>query len=113
MIKWNQQGLYNVNRKLAFALNKTSNDTISNINQARVVPYHIGTLERSATVILATPEELISGISWNTPYARRLYLHPEYNFRNNRKGEWAKDWVTGGKKQWIQKAFVKNMRGAI
>ncbi len=39
----------------------------------------------------------------STPYARRLYYHPEYNFDKgenpNAGGEWYKDWLPGGSKE--------------
>lgn len=38
----------------------------------------------------------------STPYARRLYFHPEYNFDKgenpNAGGKWLKDWLSGGSK---------------
>ena len=38
----------------------------------------------------------------STPYARRLYFHPEYHFDKgenpNAKGKWLEDWMPGGKK---------------
>lgn len=48
----------------------------------------------------------------NTPYARRLYYHPEYNFDKgenpNAKGHWYEDWEKGGKKaEFAPKAFKK------
>lgn len=37
----------------------------------------------------------------STPYARRLYYHPEYNFDTGEnphaKGKWYEDWLKGGK----------------
>ena len=39
-------------------------------------------------------------VVWNTPYARRLYYHPEYRFQKgenpNAKGKWLDDWLPGG-----------------
>lgn len=39
----------------------------------------------------------------NTPYARRLYYHPEYNFRTkdnpNAGGKWFDPWLKGGRYQ--------------
>ena len=36
----------------------------------------------------------------STPYVRRLYYHPEYNFQTkenpNAKGKWLDDWLPGG-----------------
>ncbi len=46
----------------------------------------------------------------STPYARRLYYHPEYNFNKsenpNAGGKWLEDYLQGGKKEdFAQKAF--------
>lgn len=49
-------------------------------------------------------------IIFNTPYARRLYYHPEYNFNKEENpdagGEWAESYMEGGEKQdFAPKAF--------
>jgi hypothetical protein len=40
-------------------------------------------------------------MGFSTPYARRLYFHPEYNFSTKEnphaKGMWMEDWIKGGK----------------
>lgn len=48
----------------------------------------------------------------STPYARRLYYHPEYHFNKehnpNAKGRWLDDYMKGGKKQdFAPKAYGK------
>lgn len=48
----------------------------------------------------------------STPYARRLYFHPEYHFDKgenpNAKGRWYEDWLPGGKHEdFCQKAFAE------
>lgn len=48
----------------------------------------------------------------STPYARRLYYHPEYNFDTgenpNAKGNWYEDWEAGGSKaDFAPKIFKK------
>lgn len=56
----------------------------------------------------------------STPYARRMYYHPEYHFHKekwkdkrgehdgnaNARGEWYEDWLPGGSKdEDCQKAY--------
>lgn len=53
-----------------------------------------------------------TSLTHSTPYARRLYFHPEYNFTKetnpNAKGEWFEDWKSGGKKaDFAPKTFKK------
>ena len=54
----------------------------------------------------------IASIVSSTPYARRLYFHPEYHFDKgenpNAKGRWYEDWLPGGKHEdFCQKAFAE------
>lgn len=51
----------------------------------------------------------------DTPYARRLYYHPEYHFNKefhaDAQGEWYKDWLPGGSKaDFAQKTFKKSYK---
>lgn len=69
------------------------------VNEA-VIPKNVGTLQTSHHVVMH-PEEHRAEIATAEPYARRLYMHPEYNFSHaenrNAKGEWFEDWLQGGK----------------
>lgn len=51
-------------------------------------------------------------ISHSTPYARRLYFHPEYKFSHAENpdagGKWWDEWLEGGaKSDNAEKAFAK------
>jgi hypothetical protein len=51
----------------------------------------------------------------STPYARRLYYHPEYNFQKGENplagGEWFKYWLPGGiYEDFAQNAFKKFLK---
>ena len=45
----------------------------------------------------------------STPYARRMYFHPEYNFQTkenaNARGNWYEPWISGKDKDFCSKAF--------
>lgn len=41
-------------------------------------------------------------ISWNTPYARRLYYHPEYNFSTEKNAQAGGYWFERMKQQYKQ-----------
>lgn len=45
----------------------------------------------------------------STPYARRMYFHPEYNFNKsenpNAQGNWLEAWISGKNKNFCKKAF--------
>lgn len=69
-----------------------------------VVPRDQGTLQNEAMFV--NTKKVKQGrvsIVHSTPYARRLYFHPEYQFSKdenpNAKGKWFEDWEPGGKKE--------------
>lgn len=50
----------------------------------------------------------------DTPYARRLYFHPEYNFNKtenpNAGGMWFHPYISGDKKDFASKTFKRLMK---
>ena len=51
----------------------------------------------------------------STPYARRLYYHPEYNYYRgynaNARGKWLEPWLPGGSQEdFVIKAFARLYR---
>ena len=110
MIKWNESNLSKIDKDLLKALNKTAVDVLTDITIAGVVPFDIGTLESTADVSKASNTKGVASIRWITPYASKLYFHPEYNFQNGRKGKWADAWINGSKRKFILSTFKKNAR---
>ncbi|MCK9570374.1 minor capsid protein [Candidatus Pacearchaeota archaeon] len=53
----------------------------------RIVPHDEGTLEISGETSIDT-DKMEAAVSYDTPYAKRLHEHPEYNFQNGREGKW-------------------------
>ena len=107
----NNAGIDAVFNKLRVAVEKTAEQTVTDLKNSATIPFDVGTLqlntywERNAaannTVLLVS----------NTPYARRLYFHPEYNFRvtnnANAGAEWFEPYITGDKKDFIQDTFAQ------
>lgn len=96
------------------ALEMTADSVLSDIKTSAVVPKESGELERSGFVDTA-------GISWgytriifDTPYARRLYWHPEYNFRKdknvNAQGKWMESYLIGDNKKFIKDSYSNFFR---
>lgn len=74
--------------------------------------YMGGTLQnRSTFVDKKSRGELKVRIISDTPYARRLYFHPEYNFYKgenpNAGGKWFQPYIDGNKKDFAAKTFAK------
>lgn len=108
--KWNRAGLKNFRERYTKAIDKTAIDVLTDITSANVVPFDKGTLQKSTFTVDSKGYGKPSYIVWNTPYARRLYFNPEYNFRNGRRGRWADDWLKGSKRKKVLSIFAKNAR---
>lgn len=103
------------------ALEQAAEAMKSDIVTSAVVPRQNGDLERSGFVDISKIDEGKASIIFDTPYARRLYWHPEYNFRKdknvNAQGLWMQSYVDGEKKDFTKDAFKKflkmNSKGVI
>lgn len=110
-IKINQANLKRIQDAAIKALPDTLDAMVTEINNMQVVPKEHSDLEKSA---VTGAENLKGYISYNTPYARRLYYHPEYNFRQdknpNAQGRWLDPFVQGEKKKWLTDTFGENLK---
>ena len=91
------------------ALEQTAEDLHTEVVQAQVFPRDTGALQNESTFVDTSESNRgkVSIIS-STPYARRLYFHPEFHFKKdenpNAGAAWHEPWMAGGKKQ----KFAKN-----
>lgn len=96
------------------ALRLTAEALKTEIIAMQVVPKDTGELERSGFIDESQLEKLVISLVFDTPYARRLYWHPEYNFRRdinpNARGMWLEPFITGDKKDWVKETFIKFFR---
>lgn len=112
----NVAALNEINKAAARALEKTAEALHTEVVQAQVIPFDTGNLQNESTFVdYSKSEEGKVAIVSSTPYARRLYFHPEYNFSTkenpNAKGEWFEDWQAGGEKEeFIPKVFQEFYR---
>lgn len=83
------------------ALEQTAEALHTEVVQAQVFPFDTGNLQNESTFVdySDSSKGKVSVVS-STPYARRLYFHPEYHFSKgenpNAKGKWYTDWLPGG-----------------
>lgn len=83
--------------------------------EAKKRKYQAGSLQSNNTSVDKTYQNKgIVRIVSDTPYARRLYFHPEYNFYqgHNSKagGMWFHPYIDGDKKSFARNAFRRFMR---
>ena len=102
------------------ALELTAHALHTEVVQAQVMPRDTGNLQNESTFVdYSQSARGKASLVSSTPYARRLYYHPEYNFQTdenpNAQGEWYKDWLPGGKKENFApeayKVFFKKLGG--
>lgn len=84
------------------ALEQTAEALHTEVVQKQVMPRDTGALQNESTFVDNSKSSSgTCSIVSATPYARRLYYHPEFNFSKdenpNAKGEWYEDYVPGGK----------------
>lgn len=93
------------------AFEMTVEAVLSDIVTSAVVPKDTGVLEESGFTVI---KDAVGEIIFDTPYARRLYWHPEYNFRHdknvNAQGKWMETYIDGPKKQWIIDTYNKLLK---
>ncbi len=97
----------------------TVDAVLSDIQISGTVPKDTGELERSGFSEIET-KEMVARIVFDTPYARRLYWHPEYDFRKDKnpdaQGLWMQTYIDGEKKDFVKNtfsAFLRQLGGGI
>lgn len=110
-VKMNDKMLLLLTKSQRQAANLTMEAVKRDIEKAEIVPRNIGTLEESVAVKMGLLDKGKLKLEYNTPYARRLYYHPEYNFSHeenaNAQGEWLEPYINGEKKDYIMDTFKK------
>lgn len=114
-------GLEHIDRAAMDAALETAGALRGEIITAQVVPFDTGKLQESMGGIdqFTEGEQLHTALCvGDTPYARRLYFHPEYNFQTvnnpNAQGEWAEHWLPGGDKEdFAPDAFRQRMEARL
>lgn len=110
-LKLNPKAIKKIQEGMVKALPDTLDAMVSEINTMQVVPKEVGTLEES----VATGVENGKGfVSYNTPYARRLYYNPDYDFRDDKnqfaQGRWMDDFIHGEKKKWLTVTYGEKLK---
>lgn len=103
-LKLNLSALDGLRREAMDAALETVSALRGEVVTAHVVPKNVGTLEGSIGAVEQTTQgdNIVTALCvGDTPYARRLYFHPEYNFQQapkneNAQGLWLSPWLPGG-----------------
>ena len=110
-VKMNLPRIRKLTQAAVTALELTGEALHTEVIQAQVMPFETGHLEEDSTFVDygGSKQGKVTLVS-STPYARRLYYHPEYHFQTSEnphaRGEWYEPWLPGGKEQnFARKAF--------
>ena len=111
-IKLNMPRINQLTQAAVTALEKTAEALHTEVVQAQIMPFDTGNLQNESTFVDCS--ESASGkvsIVSSTPYARRMYYHPEYNFQYENPfagGKWFEPWLPGGiSSDFCKEAFKK------
>ena len=92
------------------ALAQTADATLTELRDRGVMPFDTGNLQNDSTFVDDSQKTTVSIVS-STPYARRLYFDPEYNFRRgnnpNAGGKWFDSFLND---DFIQKTFAQLLK---
>lgn len=81
------------------ALGQTADATLTELRDRQVMPFDTGNLQNDSTFVDDTQKTTVSIVT-TAPQARRLYFHPEYNYKrgNNSRagGKWFESFLNDG-----------------
>lgn len=107
-----------INELVAQSIISTAEELHDDLIQSQTMPMDTGNLQNQSTFVddSKIAKGIVSIVS-DTPYARRLYFHPEYHFNKRENpgagGEWFEPYLTGNKKDYAQKVFAAFMRRGL
>lgn len=108
-IKLNPSVINRISRASIKALEMTGEAIHTDLKQSQTMPFDTGELQNRQTFVdyELSSKGSVSIVS-STPYARRLYYHPEYDYQTKENpsagGRWFDPYLKGGSKE----KFAKN-----
>ena len=111
-IKLDEAKLKELTKQQYVSLAQTADAVLTDLRDSQTMPFDTGNLQNDSTFIDDSQKEQgrVSIVS-DTPYARRLYYHPEYDFRhtNNAKagGKWFEPYISGNRTDFLKDTFAK------
>ena len=92
------------------ALAMTADATLTELRDRQVMPFDTGNLQNDSTFVDDSQKTTVSIVT-TAPQARRLYFHPEYNFKraNNSRagGKWFESFLND---TFVQNAYAKLLK---
>ena len=111
-VELNVRNIQQIENCITDGLIEAAETILEDIKRSQSMPFESGVLQNDSTFIDSSKVNRgeVSIVS-DTPYARRLYFHPEYNFNRehnpNAGGEWFEPYIMGEKKDMAQLRFER------
>lgn len=118
----NSQALSRLAKAQRQALEMTGQQVLNDLRDSQTLPFDTGNLQNESTFMDDSNADKGSvSIVSDTPYARRLYFHPELNFQKgknpNAGGEWFEPYISGNQarkvREWFKQFTKRNGGGYI
>lgn len=105
-VKLNNNGINKICNNSVKALILTGEVVKTDLIQSQTMPFDIGTMQNDSTYVESKyAKQGKVYILADTPYSRKLYFHPEYNFSTDKNpnagGRWFDTYVLGKKKKFV------------
>ena len=92
------------------ALAQTADATLTVLRDRQVIPFDTGNLQNDSTFVDDSQKTTVSIVT-TAPQARRLYFHPEYNFKRgnnpNAGGKWFESFLND---DFIANAYARLLK---
>lgn len=116
-LKLNSAKIDKIEKAKKRALKDTMEALRTDVIQSQIMPFDTGTMQNESTYVTGSKDGKKATLITRTPYAARLYYHPEYNFQKtnnpNAQGKWLEDYITGSKKGFCEEKFQEFFGGRL
>lgn len=125
-----------IDDKALLSLIETADALHSDVRQSQTMPFDTGALQNrggrvvtkgkgkkkkqikvDGTNLDVDMKSKVVRVVSEAPYARKMYFHPEYNFKKDKNanagGLWFEPYINGNKKDFVPTTFAKLMRSKM
>ena len=119
-LRLNLSALGSIRREVMDASLETVSALRGEVITAQVMPFNTGDMQNNHTAVQQRTDgdDIYTSLVTDTPYARKMYYHPEYNFQTvnnpNAQGLWLSSWLPGGDKEsFLPDTFHLKLRARL
>ena len=118
-VKWDPNFIKNLEKAVKDSAVEALEVTYSDLVKSKTMPFDNGIMQNNQThvkldnVDLSGDGKICIALTTDAIQARRLYYHPEYNFKQSegangtRGAKWLEPYINGDKKDFVKTEFAK------